>query len=363
MLLLLTGGAGFIGRAITASVLAGGHRVRVLDGPLPQARGDEQTSLPEGAGRIVGDLRDPDVVARALRGVDVVSHHAGMIGPGGDLADLPGYTAQHDVGTATLLAQMARVGVGRLILAGSTSVYGEGRYLCPEHGEIGAPPRAPEHLRRGQFEPRCRHCGDVLTPVLVREDAPTDPRSGYAVSRLAQEQLARVWARETGGGLIVLRYPSVYGPGLPWRTRSGGVPAQFLWELARGQAPSVFEDGQQRRDFVHVQDVARAGLAATELISSTEPGIAGRPLPPRVYNVAGGAARTVLGFARELSRVCNGPRPRVTGQYRLSDGRHLSTSVALIRRDLGWCPQVSFAEGIAELAREIREGSLLAPTS
>ena len=355
MLLLVTGGAGFIGRAVVTAALRAGYAVRVLD----LALADPSTPpLPDGAEPLAGDVRDRDRVIQALRGVDAVSHQAAKVGLGVDLDDLPGYASCNDVGTAVLLAGMARCGVSRLVLAGSMVVYGEGRYSCAQHGGQPAPPRAVDDLRAGRFEPRCPHCGDDLAPARVTESAATDPRNGYAVSKLAQEQLGRVWARETGGSFVALRYHNVYGPGLPRDTPYAGVAAIFASALAAGRAPAVFEDGGQRRDFVHVRDVAAANLAALTATAAgsatgerpTVKGAASGDGASRVYNVASGTPRTVLDLASALAVHLGGPAPRVTGQFRLGDVRHVTADTALIRAELGWRPQVDFTAGIAELA-------------
>jgi dTDP-L-rhamnose 4-epimerase len=361
MHLLVTGGAGFIGQAVVRAALEAGHDVRVLDraprsGPDGVGSPDPDGAQgPDGVEVVTGDVTDPGTVARALRGVDAVSHQAARVGLGVDLDDLPGYVRDNAVGTATLLAGMARAGVRRLVLAGSMVVYGEGRYRCDRHGDVPAPPRAVADLQAGRFEPRCPACRCGLVPALVGEDAVPDPRNGYAVSKLAQEQLARVWAREAGGRAAILRYHNVYGPGLPRDTPYAGVAAIFGSALARGQAPAVFEDGGQRRDFVHVDDVAAANLAALgELGALAEPGASdGTRESVRVWNVASGTPRTVLDLAEALARAVGGPAPRVTGDFRLGDVRHVTADTARIRAELGWAPRVAFEDGMAALAHDL----------
>ncbi|WP_037605461.1 NAD-dependent epimerase/dehydratase family protein [Streptacidiphilus rugosus] len=332
MKVLLTGGAGFIGTAVARTLLAAGHEVRVLDNrPVP--------------GGIVGDVRDPAVVADALRGVDAVCHQAAKVGLGVDLDDAPDYVGCNDLGTAVLLAAMARAGVGRLVLAGSMVVYGEGRYDCAEHGRVGAPPRRYADLEAGCFEPCCPRCGAELKPGLVDEDAATDPRNVYAASKLVQEHLASAWSRACGGAAVALRYHNVYGPGLPRDTPYAGVAALFRSALARGESPRVFEDGAQRRDFVHVSDVASANLAALASLDSREPGFF------RAYNVGSGETHTVGDLAEALAAACGGPEPEVTGEFRLGDVRHITADSRRLRRELGWAPKVAFAQGMAEFSR------------
>jgi dTDP-L-rhamnose 4-epimerase len=345
MLILVTGGAGFIGSHIVTALHTAGHRVRVLDALLPAAHGPDPAppALPGGVEWQQADVRDRAAVDEALRGVDAVCHQAAMVGLGKDFADAPDYASHNVHGTAVLLAAMAAAGVRSLVLAGSMVVYGEGRYECRRHGAVRPGPRLAADLDAGRFEPPCPHCGDPLAPGLVDEDAPADPRNVYATTKLAQEHLAAAWARDTGGQAVALRYHNVYGPGMPRDTPYAGVAALFRSALARGQAPAVYEDGGQRRDFIHVTDVAAANAAALTGLPGL-PGLA--PGTLRHYNVATGAPHTIAELATLLATACGGPAPRITGSYRLGDVRHITASAARIRTDLSWTPRVPFHAGI-----------------
>ena len=347
MTILVTGGCGFIGSHIVEALGAGGHEVRVLDDlstsmPRPGASGGD-------AELVVGDVADPDVVARCLVGVDAVCHQAAKVGLGEGVADLPDYVARNDLGTAVLLAAMAEAEVGRLVLASSMVVYGEGAYDCAEHGPVRPGPRTEADLSAGRFEARCPRCGSELSPGTVDEDAPFDPRNGYAATKVAQEHLAATWARVTGGDAVALRYHNVYGPRLPRDTPYAGVAALFRSALARGDAPRVFEDGGQRRDFVHVRDVARANVLALEAPAAP----AGGSLS--AYNIASGRPTTILEMATGLADAMGGPPPAVTGDYRLGDVRHVVAAPDRARRRLGFTAEVRLADGLAEFATEEAE--------
>ncbi|MGW5264102.1 NAD-dependent epimerase/dehydratase family protein [Microbispora sp. NPDC004025] len=331
MKIMVTGSAGFIGSRVAALLRDAGHEVREFD-------------LRGGAGVTAGDVRDEDAVGRALAGADAVVHQAAKVGLGVDVSDLPAYVSVNALGTAVLLAAMARHGVARLVLASSMVIYGEGVYDCAEHGPVRPGPRAATDLAAGRFEPACPRCGRAVTPGTVDEDVPPDPRNAYATSKLAQEHLAAGWARETGGAAIALRYHNVYGPGMPRDTPYSGVAAIFRSALEAGRAPLVFEDGGQRRDFVHVGDVAAANLAALDALGSAPPG------GLRAYNVASGEPRTIGDLATALSAARGGPAPEVTGRYRLGDVRHIVASPDRAAAELGFRARISFADGMREFA-------------
>jgi len=231
-------------------------------------------------------------------------------------------------------------------------VYGEGAYDCAVHCPVRPLPRDPADLAAGLFEPRCPVCGSPLGTSTVGEEAPLDPRNAYAASKVAQEHLAASWARLTGGVAVGLRYHNVYGPRMPRDTPYSGVAAIFRSCLENGVPPRVFEDGGQRRDFVHVRDVARANLLALETVSGGGAGGHGSAEGSlRCYNVASGEPHTVGEMASELASGFGGIEPVVTGEYRLGDVRHIVASPEGAARDLGFRAQTRFAAGIAEFAK------------
>jgi dTDP-L-rhamnose 4-epimerase len=347
---LVTGGAGFIGSHVTAALLDAGHQVRILDSGHPAAHAAPPPATVHDVPVLRADLRDRAAVAAALNGVGAVVHQAAMVGMGVDLDDLPEYVGCNDLGTAVLLAEMARAGVHRLVLASSMVVYGEGAYSCPADGPTRPAAREVADLVAGRFEPACPTCGRALTSTEVGEDAPLDPRSVYAATKLAQEHLSAAWARQSGGSVIALRYHNVYGPGMPKDTPYSGVAAIFRSALEAGRAPRVFEDGKQRRDFVHVSDVARANVAALAATAGGD----GSGL--RAYNVASGRPATVGEMATALAAVVGGPEPVVTGEFRLGDVRHVVASPARAAAELGFTAQVDLVTGVTEFAHAALRG-------
>jgi dTDP-L-rhamnose 4-epimerase len=342
-MILVTGGAGFIGSHIVDALVEAGQAVRVIDCLLPVAHRRRPEHLNPQAEVLDGDLTDPAAVRRALRGVDAVCHQAAMVGLGQKMLDIADYVLHNDMGTAVLLRELAAAGFGgRFVLASSMVVYGEGAYRCPRHGQSGATPRTLERLTRGLFEPCCPVCGLELEAVAVDESFPVDPRSVYAATKVHQEHLCFAFSRETAVPVTALRYHNVYGPRMPRDTPYAGVAALFASALAGGRAPRVFEDGRQRRDFVHVRDVARANLLA---LTSESP-LSG------VFNIASGHPRSVGEMAMALagSTGAGAPAPVVTGEFRLGDVRHVFASAARAERVLGFRANEDFDAGMSELA-------------
>ncbi len=343
---LVTGGAGFVGSHVVDELLAAGREVVVLD-HLSSEVHPTRPELPDGVTLVEADVRDPDAWRRALAGVDAVCHQAARVGLGVDFADVGAYVADNDVGTAAGLSVLHESGfAGRLVLASSMVVYGEGRYRCGEHGTVRPGPRRVEDLEAGRWEPPCPICAAPLDWDLVPEDAPVDPRNVYAATKLHQEHLCDAYAREHPGTTVVsLRYHNVYGPRMPRDTPYAGVASLFRSALERGEVPRVFEDGGQRRDFVHVTDVARANVAALDA-----PDDAGGPGGIGAVNVCSGEPRTVGDMAAALCDAFGAGPPEVVGAYRLGDVRHVVASPARAAQVLGVTARVGFAEGMRDFA-------------
>jgi dTDP-L-rhamnose 4-epimerase len=343
MRILVTGGAGFIGSHIADALVARGHDVRIVDALLPSAHDGVPPGLPDAAELIHADLREPDAARSAVAGIDAVCHQAAMVGLGTDFGDVADYVAHNDLATAQLLrALSARDFSGPLVLASSMVVYGEGRYACAEHGDVVPGPRAIADLEAGRFEPPCPRCGRGLEPRSVPENAPLDPRNVYAATKLHQEHLVNAFAREQDGVRpVALRYHNVYGPRMPRDTPYAGVASIFRSSLERGEAPRVFEDGAQRRDFVHVADVAHANVLALEAGEAVR----------GAFNVASGTPRSVGDMARALAAaIPGGHEPVVTGDFRRGDVRHVFASPDRAATVLGFQARTGLEAGMQEFA-------------
>ena len=345
--ILITGGAGFIGAHLAAELLTAGYAVRVLDKLDPQvhAGAARPSYLNRDVELIVGDITDRDCVRRALESVDMVCHFAANVGVGQSMYEIVRYTQTNDVGTAVLLEEMARTEIRRLLVASSMSVYGEGlaragkKFVEPQ-------PRSLEQLKAGGWE-LVAPDGAVLEPVATPETKSPSLHSIYALNKYAQERMGLIFGAAYGRDVVAMRFFNVYGPYQALSNPYTGVLAIFGSRLLNRRPPMIFEDGMQRRDFVHVRDVARACRLALQ-----------SPLARgRVINVGSGQSRTVLDIAQTMARVMGRPEitPHVTGKYRAGDIRHCFADISLARDLLGFTPEVRFEDGLAELVEWLLE--------
>lgn len=348
MRVLVTGGAGFIGSHIVDDLISRNVDVVVLDNLDTQAHAQRPDYLNDKASYVWGDCRNIGDWRSALEGVTAISHQAGKVGLGVDFGDVDDYVSHNDSGWAVGLRALHDSRFhGRIVLASSMVVYGEGRYRCGEHGLVAPAPRQAADLEAGQFEPPCPTCGAALDSEEVPEDAVLDPRNVYAATKLHQEHLLAPFTREHDVSSIALRYHNVYGPRMPRNTPYAGVASIFRSALEDDRAPTVTEDGRQRRNFVHVRDVAAANVAALLVAADTGSMVA--------CNVASSQSRTVGEMANELARAFGSAPgqalwPTVTGAFRLGDVRHVYAATARAENVLGFRSSVSFAEGMAEFA-------------
>jgi len=339
---LITGGAGFIGAHLAAELLAQGVRVRVLDVLDPQvhADGTRPAYLDPDVELIEGDVRDGEAVRRALRGAEAVCHLASAVGVGQSMYEIARYTSVNDVGTAVLLEELANCDVEQILLASSMSVYGEGA-TRGSNGPVDPPERTPAQLKAGRWELETAD-GTVLQPVPTDETKRPALGSVYALNKLSQERMAIVFGRAYARKAAALRFFNVYGPHQALSNPYTGVLAIFGSRLLNGRPPMVFEDGHQRRDFVHVRDVARACRLALQTPEADG----------EVVNVGSGEGRTILEVADALAAATGRADlvPHCSGKYRAGDIRHCFADLTRARRVLGYQPEVAFEDGLVELA-------------
>jgi dTDP-L-rhamnose 4-epimerase len=339
---LITGGAGFIGSHAADILLEAGHRVRVLDNLTAQVHGPARHPpdyLDSEVQLIVGDVTDAAAVDRSLRNIDVVLHLASAVGVGQSMYDMASYVRTNEVGTAILLEALANRPVQRLVVASSMSIYGEG--LCRDASNTLVYPeeRTARQLRNGRWELESAD-GELLTPLPTPETKPPTLSSVYALNKYAQERLGLMVGKAYGISTAALRFFNVYGPRQALSNPYTGVLAIFAARLLNGRSPMVFEDGHQRRDFVHVHDVAHACLLALESRIDGE-----------VFNIGSGQNRSIESVALDLAQVMGRGelKPHITGKFRVGDIRHCFADTGKSRSLLGFSPKVEFTTGLRDL--------------
>jgi dTDP-L-rhamnose 4-epimerase len=348
-LVLVTGGAGFIGSHIVELLLERGYPVRIFDKLVEQVHGGvDRRYVPRDVEFIRADMRDVGALRRALNGVGAIVHDAAEVGVGQSMYEIVRYVDANTGGTAVLLELLAneRHTVEKIVVASSMSIYGEGAYQCPQDGEVHPRLRPEQQLARQEWEVSCPRCGQRVEPTPTHEEKPLFPTSIYAISKMDQELMCLAVGQAYGIPVAALRYFNAYGPRQALSNPYTGVAAIFSSRLLNGRRPVIFEDGEQSRDFVHVSDIARANLLALE--SERANG--------EVFNIGTGRPTSVAGIARALAeRLGLDIEPEIVGRYRAGDIRHCSADISKARRLLGYEPRVPFEEGVGDLVSWVRE--------
>jgi dTDP-L-rhamnose 4-epimerase len=344
MRVLVTGGAGFVGSHLADLLSAEGHRVRILDNLEPQVHGNAgwPTFLPAEVELRRASVCDRAALTAAIEDVDVIFHEAAVVGVGQSMYQIRHYTEANILGTATLLDILAndKHSVRKVVVAASMSSYGEGVYDCAACGSVRPPLRTEEQMRKGDWELYCPACGQRVTPRGTSEAAALHCNSVYATTKKVQEELVMMVCEAYGIPAVALRYFNIYGPRQSLSNPYTGVAAIFLSRLKNGQAPIVFEDGLQTRDFVSVHDIVRANYLA--MVTDKADG--------EMLNIGTGRPTTVAGVAEVLAEVLNVRiEPEITGRFRKGDVRHCYSDASKAEQLLGWRPQVDFRSGIEEL--------------
>ena len=347
---LITGGAGFVGSHLADGLLAAGHKVRVLDDLTPQVHGNGAPDyLSPDVELVVGDVRDPNLLREVLQGVDVIFHFAATVGVGQSMYEISRYMSVNTQGTAELLQAVldTKMKLEKLVVASSMSIYGEGQYACADCGKPAFPPVRPvAQLRASEWELHCTACNGVLKPVPTNENKPSEINSVYALSKRDQEELCLIFGRTYGLPVTALRFFNIYGTRQALSNPYTGVAAIFAARLINGQAPLVFEDGEQMRDFVSVHDIVRANMLAMESPASDG----------AVINIGCGQPITIRQVAEILARSLGMEHlaPIITQKYRAGDIRHCFADLTRARTLLGYEPRVTHEEGLPRAGRVAR---------
>src|ERR1700761_3009154 len=345
--LLLTGGAGFIGRPLSLQLLTYGHRVRILDNLSEQVHGSVPLSLPPDVELISGDIRDPETMALALKGVDGVVHLAAEVGVGQSMYEIARYVSVNDLGTAVLLEELSKNPVERLVVASSMSVYGEGRYTTAGGAPVRSVRRCIGRNALG-WDPILPN-GTRLVPVPTDEEKEPDLASIYALTKYSQERSCLIIGANYGIDTVALRLFNVFGPGQALSNPYTGVLANFGARLLNGQPPLVFEDGRQRRDFVHIDDIAQAFRLAID-----SPAAAGQ-----IFNIGSGHVYTIEQVAWMLADAMGQKQigPEIMGKARAGDVRHCFADITKARSLLGYQPTKRLETALPALAEWIRQST------
>jgi dTDP-L-rhamnose 4-epimerase len=340
---LVTGGAGFIGSHVVELLLEKGYPVRVFDKLVEQVHnGAGPRYVPDEAEFIHGDVSDRAALKNALKGVGSVLHLAAEVGVGQSMYEISRYVDANTGGTGVLLDILANEShnVSKIVVASSMSIYGEGLYECPQHGELAPGLRKDAQLAAQDWELHCPTCGSALVGRSTLESKPLHPTSVYAISKMDQELLCLSYGAAYDTDVVALRYFNAYGPRQAVSNPYTGVAAIFSGRLLNGRSPLVFEDGLQKRDLIHVRDVARATVLALET----------KDAAGHAINVGMGAPMTIIDVATALATQLGlDIAPEVTGQYRSGDIRHCWADTTKAEEILGFSPKVTFSDGMAEL--------------
>lgn len=346
--ILVTGGAGFVGSHTVDALLREGHCVRVFDNLSDQVHhGKFPGYLSREVEFIGGDVRDIEALRNAVAGVDVVYHFAAAVGVGQSMYEIARYMEINTQGTANLLQALLDDGnrIEKLIIASSMSIYGEGRYVCRQHGMIAPPSRPASQLKAKQWEVACPECRWGLEPIATAENKPLQCSSIYALGKKDQEEMGLLFGRTYAVPVVALRYFNIYGTRQALSNPYTGVAAIFASRLLNGRAPLIFEDGEQQRDFVSVHDVVQANLLAMK--RSEADGFA--------LNIGSGQPVTIRKVAETLARtLAVQSAPEITGKYRAGDIRHCFGDITLAKRLLGYSPRHQLGTAVTELVEWLR---------
>jgi len=348
MNILITGGAGFIGSHLAKALSAQGHKITLFDTLSEQVHGPNArfpSGLREVARCVLGDIGNREILAPEIEDQEVILHLAAETGTGQSMYAIQRYAYANLQGTATLLDIIVNsrpTRLRKLVVASSRAIYGEGKYRCETHGVVYPKSRSVQSMSDGRFEPECPNCGLAAQALPTSEDAPCMPSSFYGLTKQVQEQMVLMFGLTLGLDAIALRYQNVYGPGQSLSNPYTGLLAVFSNLVRQGKPLNIFEDGQESRDFVYIDDVVDATTAC---------------LLPEVrgihsLNVGSGIRTTVLEVASSIKSYFRSDVPiQITGSFRVGDIRHNAADISRLQALTAFQPKWRFKDGLIEFLK------------
>ena len=350
--ILITGGAGFIGSNLTRKLVEKGFKVTVLDNLSKQIHGENQnstlySSIKDIATFIKGDVCNKSDWQKALKNQDAVIHLAAETGTGQSMYEISRYNEVNILGTTHLLDILANENhsIKKMIIASSRSIYGEGKYMCKNDGVVYPKQRQDIDMAKGEFNLVCNECNEPLELLATDEDSKVHPSSIYGITKQQQEQMILLMGKTLNIPAVALRYQNVYGPGQSLSNPYTGILSIFSTRLLNGNDIDIYEDGQESRDFVFIDDVVNATILALEKAEANN----------QIFNVGSGVATSVSEVANLLKSLYNSDvKISVSGKYRLGDIRHNYADLSKIKNALGFSPKFDFQKGISEFVEWVK---------
>ena len=354
--ILITGGAGFIGSRLCEKLFDKGYNITILDNLSPQIHGDGESLLFKKIKHkcrfIKGDVRDINDWAKALKGQEIIVHLAAETGTGQSMYELARYNEVNIMGTAHMLEFLANKNhkVGKILVASSRAIYGEGKYLCSTHGEIYPKKRSKFDMDRGNFAIKCDICNSESQLIATDEISKVNPSSIYGITKQQQEQMVMLIGDSLGIASVSLRYQNVYGPGQSLSNPYTGILSIFSTRILNGNDLDIYEDGLESRDFVYIDDVVDATILCIEKDEANG----------QIFNIGSGVATTVKKVAESLSYYYDSDiNIEITGKYRIGDIRHNYADLRKIHKLLGFSPNFDFQKGIAEFVEWVKNQAIM----
>ena len=354
--ILITGGAGFIGSRLCEKLFGQGNHITVLDNLSEQIHGNGESFLFKKIKNkctfIKGDVRNKDDWGKAIKNQEIIIHLAAETGTGQSMYEVEKYTNVNVMGTAHMLEILANSNhnVKKIVVASSRSIYGEGKYNCETHGVQYPSKRKEEDMKKGEFNPKCSMCNSTLNVVPTDEKSKIHPSSIYGINKQQQEQMVMLMGESLSIPSISFRYQNVYGPGQSLSNPYTGILSIFSTRILNGNNLDIYEDGEETRDFVYIEDAVDATILGIEKEEANG----------HIFNVGSGVSTRILDVANTLKRLYNSEiNINVSGKFRLGDIRHNLADLSKSKDILGFTPKYNFERGITEFVNWVKTQEIM----